>query len=504
MLAGTAALGMDDSANWLASASQDPAPFNLLESARAGYVRVDLPFNKVSPAPGSFVWAYQDESGYVDFGQLFEKLNRRGIQPVVVLSGGPAYANHLYPQQPVFRDELLDDWTNYVRAAVQQFGSQVDYWQVGGMINNPEDWGKVVFPNAQAPIAAPDPELYAEMLKIAYSVIKSAQGTDTVLLGSLEFGGDCAFHPIAYLQALSDANAWYAFDAISLELPVLNDSPEAFQIDECGYQPVQMSGISLSDTVRSVSDFVAENGIKPIWVHNLSFTRDLLAAKASARGLLPEVVESDYLTRATAILMAEGGAERVFWRYDPLSGKPSSIAMQSFANLSQSLGGSFDNHGTVAGGGTLQALRFRGSGKLTIVAWHETGGDQFEPTVVPGFEGYAPYAWSADSESLKNRDGIELPVDNGGSVALMLSERPVIISGKPSDLKGAITLFLKDSAAQAGKGLKGKLTAFFQAQKAKAAEKVSAWVDEQQKSLMDTLKDSFNQWFRKSIGLAKL
>ena len=127
-----------------------------------------------------------------------------------------------------------------------------------------------------------------------------------------------------------------------------------------------------------------------------------------------------------------------------------------------------------------------------------------KPTVVPGFEGYDPYAWSADTASLKNRDGIELPVDNGGSVALMLSERPVIISGKPSDLKGAVSLLLKDSAAQAGKGLKGKLTAFVQAQKAKAADKVSAWVEEQQQSLMDTLKDSFNQWFRKSLGLAKL
>ena len=260
VLAGASALGMDDSANWLAAGSQDPAPFNLLESAQAGYVRVDLPFNKVAPAPGTFVWAYQDGSGYVDFGQLFDKLDRRGIQPVVVLSGGPVFANHLYPQQPVLHDELLDDWTNYVRAAVQQLGSQVDYWQVGGLINDPEDWGLVVFPAAQVPISAPDPQLYADMLKVAYSVIKSAQSTDTVLLGGLEFGGDCAFHPLAYLQALSDAGVWYAFDAVSLELPALDDSPESFQMDACGYKPVQSSGMPLADTVRSVADFISETG----------------------------------------------------------------------------------------------------------------------------------------------------------------------------------------------------------------------------------------------------
>jgi hypothetical protein len=504
VLAGASALGMDDSSGWLALNSQDPAPFNLLESARSGFVRVELPFSEVSPAPGAYVWAYQGGSGYKDYNQLFEKLDRRGIQPVVVLSGGPAFANHLYPQQPVHRDELLDAWANYLRAAVQQFGSQVDHWQVGSLINDPASWGKVVFPGADSPVTAPDPALYADMLKIAYSVIKSGQSTDTVLLGGLALTGDCAFHPNAYLQALADADAWYAFDAISLELPMLNDLPETLQMDTCGYAPIQSSGIPLADAVRSVADFTDQQGAKPVWVHHLTFSADLLASKAAQRGSLPEVVESDYLTRATAILMAEGGADRVFWRYDPLSSKPGSLSLQSFSNLSQSLFGRFDKGGAIIADSALQVKRFRGSGRMTVVAWLPSAGDQFTPTAVPGFDGYSPYAWSADANSLKNRDGISLPVDNGGSVALMLSERPVIISGKPSDLKGAVALFVKDSASQASLGLKMKMTAFLQAQKANAADKLGAWVEEQQQSLMETLKDSFNQWLRKSLGLAKL
>ena len=76
--------------------------------------------------------------------------------------------------------------------------------------------------------------------------------------------------------------------------------------------------------------------------------------------------------------MADGGAERVFWRYDPLSSKPGSIALQSFANLSRSLGGSFSNSVALTADSTLQAVRFRGSGKLTVVAWYGSGGDQFE------------------------------------------------------------------------------------------------------------------------------
>lgn len=504
VLAGAAAFGMDDIGGFLAANSQDPAAFNLLESAQAGYVRVNLPFKEVSPASGTYVWAFQGKNGYIDFNQLFEKLDRRGIRPVVVLSGGPAFANHLYPQQPVFRDELLDAWTNYLRAAVQQFGSRVDYWQVGGVINDPQDWGTVVFPGASAPLAAPDPALYADMLRIAYSVIKSAQSADTVLLGGFSFSVDCAFHPLAYLQALSDLDAWYAFDAISLELPVLDSPPETAQVNDCGYLPVQLTGIPLADAVRSVVDFAQNKATKPVWVHDLSITPDLLAARAGERGTLTEVLESDYLIRASAILLAEGGADRIFWRYDPVSGVPGAIAMQSFSNLSQSLGGSFESSGASLADGSLQAKRFRGSGKLTMVAWRASGGNEFSAAVIPGFEGYQPHAWSVDAGSLKHRDGIELPVDNGGSVAFMLGERPVIISGKPADIKGSITLFLKDSAVQAGRGLKGKVAAIFQAQKAKAADKVTAWVEEQQRSLMDTIKDSFNQWLRKSLGLAKL
>jgi len=99
---------------------------------------------------------------------------------------------------------------------------------------------------------------------------------------------------------------------------------------------------------------------------------------------------------------------------------------------------------------------------------------------------------------------VELPIDAGGGSALMVGERPVLIIGQPKDLQAAASMFLKDFADQAAQGLRAKTTAWAQAQKAKAADKVSAWVEEQQKSLLSLLKDSFSQWLRRSLGLAKL
>ena len=504
VLAGAAALGMDDSSSWLASNSQDPKPFDLLEAVDAGMLRVDLPWEEVGTAPGAFAWAYKSSEGYKDFDQLFARLDKRGIKPVLVLSGGPSFLNNLYPQQPVVREEFLAAWDNYVRAAVQQFGDSVDFWQIGANINDPAGWGKVIFPSSDDPVSPPDPALYADMLTIAYNAIKSAQASDTVILGSLVFGGDCAFHPAAFLQALNDLDAWYAFDTLSLELPVLSGAPETVQVDACASAPIQSSGMPLSDSIRYVSDLVQSAGAKPIWVHNLSFSSDLLAAKSAERGTLPEVVESDYLSRATAILLASGGAEKVFWRYAPLSSAPGAIALQSFANLSRSLGGAGERSSASQPGSDIEVANFRGSGRLAVLTWRKAGGDETLPVIIPGFEGYGLHAWSADAASLKNKFGVELKVDAGGSTALLVSERPVLISAKPVEIKDSLTLLASDSAAQASKGLKAKFASFVQAQKANAAEKVGAWVDEQQQSLMQTLKNSFNQWLRKSLGLARM
>jgi hypothetical protein len=501
VLAGSSALGMDDAESYLAAAAQNPAPFDLLEAANTDMVRVALPFNEVTQAPGTYSWEYQSDSGYVDYSLLFDRLTRRGIKPIVVLSGGPAFANHLYPQQPVFRGDLLDLWEGFVRAAVQEFGDKVHYWQIGSVINDPAEWGRVLFPGAQAPNAPPDPELYSEILQIAYSVIKSDSAGDTVLLGGLALDVDCAFHPTAYLQALANQDALYAIDVINIELPILNGAPETASVESCGYASIQTSGIPSADALAAIRDIVKESGKKPIWVHGLSFTSETLASAALERGTMPEVVESDYLARASGLLLAYGSMERVFWRFDPTAGQPSALALQSYANLTRSLAGSpKDSRFT---GDNLQVLRFRGNGGLSVLTWRQSGGDAVQPAIIQDVADFKLRAYSTDAESLKTKYGLPLSIDAGGDTALMVGERPVLIRGRPDGAQQMLATFVQDNAAQAGKGLQAKFTSWLGAQKAKAADKVGAWVDEQQKSLMDMLRDSFNLWLRKNLGLAK-
>jgi hypothetical protein len=438
----------------------------------------------------------------MDYDQLFNRLKKRDIRPVVVLSGGPVYLSHLYPQQPVSRENLLENWENYVRAAIQQFGKQVDYWQIGGSLNDARYWGSLSFPAAVDPEADSDIELYAEMLKRAYSIIKSGSASDTVILGDLVLDGDCTNHPLFYLQTLNDLDAWYAFDTVSFNLPTLQDAPENASIDSCGLDPLQSSGSALADPLRAIHDFIEESGQKSMWVDNLSFSSDLLAAKAGERGTLLEVVESDYLTRASALLLAYGQVDKVFWAYQPEAGRPAAIALQSYANLAASFSTNASGDG-LSTGKEFEVLRFRSSGKLSILTWRIQGGDEALPLMISDLGGYKLYAYAADAESLKTSKGIQMNIDSGGSTALMVSERPVLISGRPESLQQSLKLLAADNASQASQGLKAKANNWLQAQKNNAAEKLGSWVAEQQASLLDILRTSFQQWLRQSLGLAK-
>jgi hypothetical protein len=204
-LSTSSVLGMDDSNGWLTAHSQDSRSFDVLETVNAHMLRVEIPWNEVEPSAGAYIWAYQSKSGYMDYDQLFARLEKRGIQPVVVLTGGPAYLNNLYPQQPVSSDKLLERWQNFVSAAVQQFGSQVNYWQIGGVINDPSYWGSLFFPSDESEAQTDaDIDLYAKMLKSAYTIIKSANAGDTVILGGLALNENCSNHPLFYLQNLNE------------------------------------------------------------------------------------------------------------------------------------------------------------------------------------------------------------------------------------------------------------------------------------------------------------
>ncbi len=500
VLAGAHPLGLDDASGWVTANSQNPAVLDTLEGANAGMLRVEIPWEMVEKSPGAFSWTYEDEYGVVDLENVFSRLQRRGVKPVAVLSGGPAYLSHLYPQQPVYQEQLLESLRRFAEAAAEYFGDDVDYWQIGTMVNDPNAWGKVLFPLADAPQANPDPVLYSEMLRTAYQAIKGKDAHSTILMGDLVFSADCRYHPNNFLQGIKEQDAWYAFDIVNIQLPALAAKPETAVIDTCGMQPLTVSGVPMADSVRAVSDHLKESGEKPLWAHNLHYSPAFLAEAADDRATIMEAAASDLLARASALLRTYGGAERVFWRFAPLENTPGLLALQTYANLSDTLTGRFESNGLPENLDTF-SLRFSSGGKIHLLAWFVQGGDETRVIAVNGLKGYEAVVFSADSDSLKKKDGIALVIDDNGQSAFMGSERPALISARAGDIKQAVTQTVEDSAAQARAGLKAKVNNWMQAEKAKAAARLSGWVADQQASLLNSLRASLEAWLRKSLGL---
>ncbi|NTV37151.1 MAG: hypothetical protein HGA53_09370, partial [Anaerolineaceae bacterium] len=148
-------------------------------------VRVEIPWQQVEPEEGDFRWSYGSEEKPTDLDALIKDLDKSGAQVVAVLSGGPAYLEHSWPDQPVDAAELIGRWKVFVQEVVKRYGNRVDVWQIGLEPNRPSKWGKVLFPTSSKASANPNAELYTLMLMEGYRIIKSAGPNDVVLMGAL-------------------------------------------------------------------------------------------------------------------------------------------------------------------------------------------------------------------------------------------------------------------------------------------------------------------------------
>ena len=464
------------------------SPNPISQPPSAAPVRVELNWSTIEVSPGIYNWSRVVDGVSVE--KIVKELVRGGSAPMLVLSGGPVYLPHLAGQQAVDSNALLERWQAFISAAVEHFGAQTDFWQIGSGINNPAQWAKVVYPAANQALAAPDPVLYGQMLRAAAQIINAKDSSSQVLLGSLEFSEDCSAAPLAYLEALAIGADWGLFDAAVIELPAFTAAPE-------NAQPLACTGES--DALNEIGMFLNSHSKKTFWVSGLRWERSALEQAAAARGTLAEIVETDYLTRQSTLLAATG-VSRVLWQ--PAQEGFSLPVQHAFTNLGAAIGAArFENQSTNEDGSQL-VLRFRRGGRSSIVLWRVHGGDAALPAVLQGFQGMRVTAYSVDSQNLSAKSGVALSVDEFGWSGLMLSERPVILLASHTDVKAAALAALEDKTAALGNALQSAFSGWFETQKSKAAGAISDWAKEQQRSLLNMIKIRFEDWVKTSLGIA--
>jgi hypothetical protein len=163
---------------------------------------------------------------------------------------------------------------------------KVLYWEIWNEPNTTYFWRP-----------APDPALYAELLRRSYAAVKAANSKAVVALGGLSPGGGNGqvdtMSAASFLESVYQNGGKNSFDAVGFH--PYND----------GVSPDQY----LKDYVDSVHNVMTQNGDanKEVWVTEIGWF-----AGTQANGLT-EAEQADYLSRASRILYNLEFVNRLYW-----------------------------------------------------------------------------------------------------------------------------------------------------------------------------------------------
>lgn len=472
--------------------------YQQIEEMNIRWVREEIPWQLVEQVPGEFQWQYSDGYSEQNFQFMLDEARKHDLSVVAVLSTGPAYLPHLFPDQSVDVDLLLKHWEMYVQAIVDRFGNQINYWEISPQANNKNVWGKIMFPTIQGATSEPNAFLYARMLTTANKIIKKHNSRDTIILGGLYSSPEnsCATTPISFLSELKKAGAWNHFDVIGLAPFWQYNPPEAWMprgpvfdqsISFCDPNSTQNS--NLLNEVRLVRDFSQANGKKPIWITELGWHEDWLAYTAQQNYLTNDQVEANYVVRSILPLITEEGVEKIFWYSLVDDPERSGFALgfngqQAIANLARLLGGarSLGQFQQYSGYGTPQDLgiyefRFRKEGRLIIYAWTASGGQAPYPITFTDLPGKTYRAYAADTADLSVDAGMELTVNPDQSLTIYVNEFPVILIQHNPNLITSLSHRIDDGITKMVDNQKNQLDSWAQQQIRNLGEKALDWAE---------------------------
>ncbi|WP_159441819.1 cellulase family glycosylhydrolase [Williamsia sterculiae] len=191
-------IGFSDDAGLLsASSSGIAAQLDAMKNAGAKRVRVSVAWNVLQPTQATFNWTPLDNIVTAARSRSLSVLGIIGYTPSWAAAG--TYTNVTSPPKPA----LFGTFANAVAARYKGKISAYEIWNEpnGAMFYSP----------------APDPAGYTALVKAAYTQIKSADSSATVIAGALGSAvtRNTTMNPVEFLSGMYTAGAANYFDAIS-------------------------------------------------------------------------------------------------------------------------------------------------------------------------------------------------------------------------------------------------------------------------------------------------
>jgi hypothetical protein len=204
-----------------------------------------------------FLWAaHEPRKGVYDWTHadlVVDHARNQGLTLIARLGYVPEWArppetSHLY-----LDPDNYGDFADFAAAFVRHFRGRVSHIIIWNEPNLSQEWG----------YRRPDPEAYAELLKVVYPAIKRANPEVVVLAGALAptlapAGSEWGMNDLDYLQGMYEAGAAPYFDALAAHAYGWTFAPDA---------PADPGAVNFS-RVELLHDIMLRNGdaAKPVFI----------------------------------------------------------------------------------------------------------------------------------------------------------------------------------------------------------------------------------------------
>lgn len=263
--------------NLAPAALDNPALVRALANAGIRWVRVEMSWAEVEPAPGMYRWATWDAR--------LTRLRRLDITPVLVLNTSPAWAraavDRNLPTAPPARPE---DFARFAAAVAQRYSTLVRYYQIWDEPNIAPHWG-----NREA-----DPLGYLRLLQAAASALRENDPDAVILSAALAptlDPGRVNYNDLNYLEALYRLGAQVWFDVLAWQGYGFDRPPEdPPAADRLNFRRWELA--------RAIMQRYGDEATA-LWLTGFGWNATLTASTTPWKRVHPDE-QADYLRRAFA------------------------------------------------------------------------------------------------------------------------------------------------------------------------------------------------------------
>jgi hypothetical protein len=271
-----------------------PAAVSLMREAGVQWQREEIFWDKVQKAPDApFIWT-GDGSGFYNYDRAIEAQVSAGIRVVGLLDYNPAWYKGQNP--PI--DAWIDDWGNFVYAAVARYGRDlgwIKHWELwnepnvahfghGGGLNHPVD--------------------FVRILEVGRAAAKAADPEATIIMGGIACISDAPepnYDCFDYLDRVGKIGGWNHVDIIGLHI-YQAEAPE---------NPFYRYGRSqnVRAELQHLDSLLLRYGVKPVWITEIGWSTNTVWPGVDVYS------QAFYLVRAYLLAIAHPSVEKIFW-YD--------------------------------------------------------------------------------------------------------------------------------------------------------------------------------------------